>query len=247
MRKHLSVLQFYIRASFLPFLALLAGMGAIEVGLFLLALSRSRAPEDGYFPSLEVVLDGSGMMYAGAIALLLAIALLASTGCPFGSKTGCTLGRLSISEGAVYFWQSGYTTFCCLIFWAAQLLLVLAFGEIYCRWAPAEAVSPQTILLAAYRNGFFNGLLPLSEPTGFVRNGLLCAALGLGAASVSHRSRRGKAPIQLILILILSYAFFLRTPGSAGRDWLSIFVMLAVLLSILHDVLRKEEESLEKT
>lgn len=245
MRKHLSVLQLYIRATFLPFLALLAGMAAVETGLFLFYFfgHRSLGAED--IPGLELMLSGSKIILAAGVAGLLITALLSLMGCSLGSETVYTLNRLSISENAAWCWQAGYNTVCYLIFWAVQLLLVVGFSLIYCRYAPAEAVTHQTIFLAAYRNEFFNGLLPLSEPTGFVRNGLLCLALGTGTALFSYKNRRGKTAVSLFLLVIWAGVFFRRTPGSVMRDLGFILLVLGLILyTLLVCLPRKEEELL---
>ncbi len=248
MRKHCSVLQFYIRSTFLPFLALLTGMAAVETGLFLLYFLQNRLPGEDNIPGFEGMLAGSKIIFAAAAFGLLVTALLSCTGCQLGSKTAYTLRRLSISERAASFWQAGYNTVCYLIFWAVQLLLVVGFGVIYCRYAPAGAGSPQTIFLAAYRNTFFNGLLPLSEPTGFVRNGAFCIALGMGSALFSYQNRRGKTEALLILLVIWIGAFFRRTVGNVLGDLNMILLSAALtLFFLLHDLLGKEEEILEKT
>lgn len=245
MRKHLSILQLYIRATFLPFLALLAGMAAVETGLFLFYFLRNGVSGENGFPCLELMLSGSKIVLVAGVAGLLITALLSLMGCSLGSETIYTLNRLSISENGAWCWQAGYNTVCYLIFWAVQLLLVVGFSLIYCRYAPAEAVTHQTIFLASYRNEFFNGLLPLSEPTGFVRNGLLCLALGTGTTLFSFKNRRGKTAVSLPFLVIWAGVFFRRIPGSVMRD---LGFILLVLGLILYDLMvclpRKEEELL---
>ena len=104
MKKHSSVLMLLARSTIYRVLALLVLLAVIERVLFGRALPYGQFGEDG----LKTCFSESYIAWAFGLYFLLLTALLCTTGCALGSRTGDTLRRLRISEKAVFLWQCGY-------------------------------------------------------------------------------------------------------------------------------------------
>lgn len=180
MKKHISVFMLMARCTIYRILGLLAVMVAAETGLFWLALKKG-VSEEGF--GLEYVISQSHIEIVFlAFFIFVTILLLASTGYETKGKHYFTLMRLSTSRREVFFWQSIYNMICYLLFWAVQVLAVVLLCFIYVENAPPEYVTGQTIFLAFYRNDFLHSLLPFEDILFWIRNLLICMALGFGTA-----------------------------------------------------------------
>lgn len=242
MKKHLSVLMLMVRSSIYRLLLVWLSMLAAESVLFLQAMRRSRAA--GLW-DIQVVLQQSGMAWGVGAAFILSTLILCSTGCHFGSQPGYTLRRLSISEKAVFFWQSLHNICCYILLWCMQILIAVAFAKIYCMQMDGSALTNQTLLLSFYRNPFLHCLFPLSEVWLWIRNVILAIGMGLAAAQYPFRQRRGKT-IQIALpMAIVILVLFVRELGIIFSDVCAIGFAIWTAAMALYHVLGREREDEE--
>lgn len=204
MRKHLSVFMLLSRSTIYKIIALLLLMAVVELGLFWFVFSRG-VTEEGF--ALELLVEQSCIFWVFAAGFLLLTLLLGSTTYEASARQGYTLLRLSISPRWVFFWQCVYNLLCYLLFWAVQLLLVMAMSRIYMAKAAPEFLSGQTVFLAFYRNSFLHGLLPLDDVMFWVRNGAMFLALSLCAAHYPQAQRMRRWLMPMILTLIMAASF----------------------------------------
>lgn len=242
MRKHLSVLMLVVRSSIYRLLLVWLSMLTAESIFFLQAMRRSRA--SGLW-DIEAVLRQSGMAWGLGAAFILTTLILCSTGCQFGSQPGYTLRRLSISEKAVFFWQSLYNICCYILLWGVQILIAVVFAKICCMQMDSAALKNQTLLLSFYRNSFLHCLFPLSEIWLWIRNGILAIGMGLAAAQYPFRQRRGKT-IQIALpMAIVILVLFVRDLGIVFSDVCAIGFAIWTAAMALYHVLGREREDEE--
>lgn len=243
MKKHISVVLLFARSTIFPILALLAAMAAVELALFRHELNvhlRSFANGDN-FDSLEQIVDYSSILLIFGAAFLLMTVILCLPGCRFGSRTDYTVGRLSLDERTIYWWQVGYNAACYVILWAVQLGVALICCALYVDAAPATSVTGQTVFLAFYRSPLLHALLPLEEVLLWLRNLAFLAGLALSTARVPVCRRQGKAAVAVIP-MVLTMAFFPRAVGDYGYDALILWPTVSVIAGVLWAVLQKEED-----
>jgi hypothetical protein len=168
------------------------------------------------------------------------------------SHSEYTLRRLSVSNRSVYVWQMVTAIGFLLLLWGLQIALILGFTMAYAKVAPVGAYTNQTLLLACYRNKFLNGLLPLGEATGFLRNILELLAMGCGVAGVSLYSRKGKGlangrSFGLLFSLVFGIRSFQRQVGNLWMDLVVMGVMFVVILLVVYyDLLTKGVDEYEE-
>lgn len=211
MKQHLSVLMLAIRSSFYKLLALLAVMAVSEGILFHFALENNQV--------LEYAFDDAYTRFlflAGFAALCILLTLPGSE--RSGNKERYTLRRLGVSERAVVLWTWLGNACCILIFWAAQLAIVLLLCKYYTMSVGPGAFNSQTVFLAFYRSSFLHSLLPLAELTRWMRNIALVVCLGGSTAAAPCRMRRGETPFDTIVLMIASIVLFVRPVGSIWSD-----------------------------
>ena len=238
MKKHLSVLMLMVRSTLYRSLGLLFLMAAIQGIQFYFTVKR--AP-DGPI-GLEQAVAQSGMIWVCAVAFVLYLAVLCLPGCPFGSKPGYTLRRLSIGERSVFFWQAACNVCCLVLFWAVQFLAALALCRLYRALSDPAMLSGQTTFLAFYRNRFLHSLLPLAETSRFLRNLALCFGLGFAAAYFPLRQRQGKISLIIAALAALTLVSFCGDMGSFASDIIVIVLCACSILSILAGVFGKEPQ-----
>lgn len=213
MRKQLSVIMLAARSTIYRVILLMAVSGALEAALFVLKMNSQTGI------TLENTVARSRISLVCLAAFILLGVLLSLTGCEFGgSKVRYTLQRLSVKEITVTLLWSLYNTCCFVIFWLGQGLIALALCRLYARGAAEGAIGPQTVFLAFYRNSFLHNLLPLSEPLRWVRNFLLCAGMGVGAACFSHRMRHEQRGLAVFVMGFLVLLAFLTEMGIPAAD-----------------------------
>lgn len=180
MKKHMSVFQLMVRSNFYRVLSALAVMAVLQTGLFWFALNHGISAE-GY--GLEYVLKKSRIeiVFFGAF-IAMDVLLKAGSGYEMEGKHNYTIMRLSITRRAVYYWHVVSNVFYYLLFLAVQSLLIMMFGIIYTKLAPAEYVTGQTLFLACYRYDLLHSLLPLGDFPYLIRNLLVVAAASLYSA-----------------------------------------------------------------
>ena len=212
LRRHMSLLVLFTRASLLPLLGVLAFTGAVQAGLFWAALRRALALDPAQAAgqnSLLWLLEHSQLHWPAWAALLLTAAFLClSTGCSFGSHPLYTLRRLWVGERTVFLWQAGYNALCFLALWAAQAGVMLGLCALYAHMAP-DWVNGQSVYLAFWRSPYLHALLPLEDWAVWLRNALLCPLLGLICAYFPYRQRRGGrfSPAYPLPFLLAGYLF----------------------------------------
>lgn len=244
MKRYLSVFMLWARQCVYKLLLILLVMAAAEAALFYFTLERYFSQE---FYSLETVLAGSHISVACAVGFLLLCALLCFTGCEFGARPGYTLSRLSVTKWGAFLCQLTHNTLCFLVFWAAQLGVVLGLCALYKYLAPAESYGAQTVFVAFYRDEFLHSLLPLEEGSRYVRNALLALALGASTALFSKKQRCGKKGILAVFMAVVTVIWFRDGMGSFGGDMLmSMISAAAILYVMLTDLGVLEEKEYEE-
>ena len=193
MKPYLSVTALWLRRSLRPLALLLAALFALEPASFWLAL-RARAAW-----GLEAVLAASHVGLIAGAAFLLLCAWLFYVGGEFSARPSYTLRRLSVTPLGGFLARWAACGVCFAIFWGAQTAAALGLCLLYKRLGPPELWSAQAALMAFYRNAFLHGLLPLHDTTLWVRNALLCLALGAAAARMPARRKFGALPYPAVL------------------------------------------------
>lgn len=229
MKKHISVFMLIVRYSLYRILGLLAVMAAVETGLFWMALSRGMSKE-GY--GLEYVIDKSHIVIVFFVAfVIMDIFLISFTGYEKIETHRYTLMRLSVTRKELYFLQSIYNMLCYILFWAVQVFIVMMLGYLYMENAPVEYVTGQTIFMAFYRNGFLHSLLPFEDWPYWIRNILICAALGLRSAMYLTEENKPKRLYGAAWGFM--YATFIGNIGSYGLcSILGIFAVVCMIIEL---------------
>lgn len=193
MKSYLSVTALWLRRSLRPLALLLSALFALETAVFWLALRVWAAW------GLEKCLAESLIGLIAAAGFLLLCAWLVYVGGEFSARQSYTLRRLSVSPFGGFLARWAACAACFAILWGAQTAIALWLCALYKRLGPAENWSAQTVLLAFYRSPFLRGLLPLREAGLWVRNALICLALGAAAARMPARRKFGALPYPAVL------------------------------------------------
>lgn len=230
-------------STFYRLLLIFGAMAAAETALFYKTLKFAAGVSSGYISisCMEAVIHESRILWIFALSFILISVVLCRTGCEFKSRQGYTLKRLALSEKGVFFWQAAYNTFCYIILWGIQLILLLVFCRIYLNMPETASASHQTVFAAFYRSPFMHNMLPLDDSAVYIRNIVLAAALGFSSAAFSYRQRRGDFGAQIIVLAAASLLFFNKEAGSLDFCGLLIILSSLVVVQILNYVLRKEE------
>ena len=93
MKKHWSVFMLMARSSIYKVISVLCLMAVAEFGLF---YGRMKVWAVGDTYNLEMMIDGSHVVWVFGAAFVLITLFLCQTGCGFSSKTGYTLRSHSI-------------------------------------------------------------------------------------------------------------------------------------------------------
>lgn len=222
MKKHMSVLMLAFHATVYKALGVLVLMGGVQALLFWMTF---RATGDTGF---ETLLAQSRVSWACGAGFLLYVFILCLGGLErSGAKPGYTLKRLSVDEKTVVLWWALANCIFLLIFWAAQLGIVLLLFRLYEALAGAGGSGGQALFLAFYRSPFLHSLLPLDESSRYARNLLFLTGLGVSAACFSWRQRRGQWGLALLILAAAALAFFPRELGRSGSDGILSVMALA--------------------
>ena len=159
----------------------------------------------------------------GNLALLLVIYGTLSGGRSKGMDL--TLRRLSVSEWTVSILWTGLFAGYFLMYWACQIGLVLAMSAAF---AEEHGAGPELLFVASFRSDYFHDLVPLREPWGFVRNGMLALGFGSFAALGSRNARRGRRS-PLCLGFVMTIAWALLSQGQMANQTADVvFVLIAL-------------------
>lgn len=135
-----------------------------------------------------------------ALAGLHALFCLCGT---LGARTALPYARLGISERGLFLIRAGQAALCLGILLAWQLGLALALAMWWSHAHPG-AIGPQTLYVAVYRSSLLHALLPLGDRLLWVRNLVLCAALGFCAAK-AEATRRITGPVIVGTLAALTF------------------------------------------
>lgn len=226
------------RSTIYKIMGLLILMAAAQSGLFYFSLKRS-AGTDSF--SLEGVIEGGHLLLVFGIFFLLLTALLSHTCYESGARQGYTLRRLSLSARWVYFWQCAYNALCYLIFWAVQVLIIVALCRLYMTEAAPEYTNSQTVFLAFYRSEFLHALLPFEDALCWVRNITMLLAMSICAARYPQEESQSRIRKQDILVILIMSWFPARIAQSGS---LLIIIVLAVIFpAVIYFLMGKEEKN----
>lgn len=231
MRKHLSILMLLARSSVYKIITLLAVMTAVEAILFYRAISLSDT-------MLEVVVDRSYISFVFAAACVLMTIILWLPGCEFGSKTGYTIKRLSVSVKSFYILQVLHNIMCYLLLWLLQVVIMYVFSNWWLSAVNPDYINSQSIVLAWYRSPLLHRLMPLASISGWLRNILLVSALGFIDALVPFQQRSGVKPYSAILMIILAVIMFQRELNSWIADIPLMAVSTAAIVYAFYDAFK---------
>lgn len=199
-------------------LLILVGSVAVEAAIFLYLSRESHI-------SLEEVWSGNNLSLAALCSLVALISALVFAGADRGAKPDYTLRRLAATERQSFLCRAAHNTLCFFLFWGVQLAAALGLCLAWRELSPALwgdwQWENQTLLLAFCRVPYLHALLPLGDWYLYLRNVLLCAALGF----VTARKPVGRG-LMGVLLLSLAVSF----PWRLG-NWMTPFV-LNVLLAV---------------
>ena len=229
MKQHGSALLLAVRGTINQLLGLLGVMLAAETALFYGAFRRASANQISGAISLEELFTQSRIAWVcgGAFLLLCAVCCLQGSELR-GGKVWYTLRRLSVREGTVAAWWSLCYTACFLIFWAAQLLFALLACRYYVHAAEPTFVGEQTVFLAFARSRYLHALLPLDEPTRYIRNLAFALSQGVTCSAWSYRQRQGAWGAAAVVLAALVTVTFAWPIGSWGVDVLLTLAALGI-------------------
>lgn len=193
MKSLFDVTALWLRRSLRTLVLLIAALLASETAAFYLSLRAYAAA------GLEQVLLRSRIPLLAAVGLLLLCARLFIIGGEFSSRQSYTLRRLSVSPRGGFLARWAACTVCFVILWGAQTAIALWLCFLYKKFGPPELWSPQAVLLALYRSAFLHALLPLRDAALWVRNALVCLALGASAARMPARKKHSALPYLAVL------------------------------------------------
>jgi len=245
MKKHVSVWMLLNRFTFWKLFLVLVIMCAAQIILFQRVLIRELhyAELDLSFVALEAILEKSRIGWALAGGFIAYTAVLSGGGCAFGSMSGYTLRRLSVSEKTVFVWQSVHNALSYMLFWASQVGISL----LLCFWFENTAethITGQTVFLAYYRSDLFHALLPLDDIIIWIRNFLVCIGLGIAAAAFPYRQREGKFGSEIVVLVCLSLVWFVSGLGNYQLDVLLLSGFIITAMEAIYHVFSTEEDVL---
>ncbi len=225
MKRHLSFLGFLAQSTIYKVILVLIIMAAVQFVWFYLALRGSLL--DLYLE--DVISGGLGLLPVATVAFAVILFLLCRTGANFGSKSGYTYRRLSISLKAAFFWQCLYNCLVILLAWAVQVVIAVGLCRFFMEWIDAGPLRSQEVFLVFYRNDFLHNLLPLDELWSWIRNGVLVVGLGTLTASAAFRSHNGGFAWGLIPMAAITFATSFNEVGDMQERGVVIFLVGAIL------------------
>ncbi|MEA4921125.1 MAG: hypothetical protein VB078_09415 [Clostridiaceae bacterium] len=224
MKQYLSALSLAVRATIYKVSGVIFLMGACQYLLFSRSLASAEATWSQYsqqFASLEELISNSRAPLLFYIGFLAVCAILCLNGTEFwGSRSGYTIQRLSISEKKLHIAWAIYYSLCFFLFLCLQLAVTYGLGMIYMASPLGKMSGNQTLFLAFYRSPFLHSLLPLAETSRAIRNVILCIALGISASSFSYLQRRDRKYGTMIAFSVIAAVSFQQEMGHFSIDML---------------------------
>lgn len=262
MRRYGALFQLMVRSTIYKLLAVLAVMGAAEVGLFVAKLgtiwSRAQVAADGvdvtaYYPySLADLVKSAHLFLVWTIGVVVFCELLVYIA---GRGRSETLDRLGLSQKEINLLYSLYHTMAFIVLFAFQAVLAVGLCVLYCQAVDPAYVGPQTIFLAFYRVPLFHSVLPLEDWVRWLVNLVLLIALGVVTAAGGQKVRDGKRPIAATLLAFWGGNF--SDQGLMGLNGEVAVFLIAVALFLVGSMLQilrprdpwgeEEDDETEKT
>lgn len=239
MRKQLSVLGLIARSSVYKVLGIIVLMCLAEFGLFALEFAGKVSAE--FVSGFQFYIEQSNIDICLAIVFVLITLVLCLTGTEYSSMVGYTLQRLSISEKAVFYYQTAYNTVIYFLLWAVQIALIYAFGIWYSNTVSSEFANNLSIFLSSYRSDFLHSLLPLSDITLWIRNFLLIISLGIASAEFPYIQRRKKYSVFIVFVVVFVLFFFVTGIGTIENFVFSVLLFVIVIIMAFYDIYHKED------
>lgn len=233
MKKHLSVISLFARATLWKLAAIYAAGAAIQCALFYICLISGAAD------SLEAILVRARTALVGGAVFMAQMLILCSFGCDSGAKTSYTLKRLRVSEWSFYFMQALYNMCCCFILWCVQLAVTRLLCVAYMHLASA---GEQEVFLACYRSDYLHSLLPLDERSRYLRNVALIVCLGHTTAYFPVCRRGGVFPVMSVLTIAVTPVLFSSAMGKWSTDVLVILGSVYFAVSSIFGVRKRRWE-----
>lgn len=232
MKRYLSVFEMIIRSSIYRVLVIFLVMIAAESLMLVYAWNQSLAVLQ---PNLEEWIGQSYIVFAFGIAYALLTRVLSVSGTNTGSMLSYTLQRLRIPERKVYLLQWIYNSFCYLLLWGIQAILLFGISAVYVKCKQGVVMSNQTIVLAFYRNEFMHSILPMEDILGWCALVFFIILMGGFAADFSQKQRNGKQEWMLIAFFIFTCSAFLRDVTD-GPIILSVEILIWIMIWIVRKI-----------
>lgn len=240
MKRQLSLLMLVSRSQLYRVLAILLAMAVLHLGA---ARWHMELLSGKTGSAVEIILDGFSRWVPG-VAMMAIFACFGALG-RRGGRVDYTWYRLPVSDWSRIVWPLAAGVLVFLVVWAVQLAAALGIMYLYSQVMP-EQVHEQTLFLAAYRSGYFHGLLPLDDGGRLAATLFRYVGLGLYSGVAMIRSFRGKRTI-FPLIAILAITLVVSPLGNYEWDVIVLGVLWFILsISIVQLPGREEEPGKEE-
>lgn len=163
-----------------------------------------------------------------AIALVYITSRLSVTGCDFGGRQHYLWQRLRVGPMGQLMVGTGYNFLCYLLMWGVQAGLAV--------WMLVrQGFSGHQLYLELHTDSFLHSLLPLSEPTRYLRNLVMFLVLALASAAAPQFQRRGGVWYKsMVLAVVCGWAFPWELGGmSMDLMWITLLVIAAMVMLVL--------------
>ena len=262
MRRYGALFQLMVRSTIYKLLAVLAVMGAAEVGLFLSKLGTAWSPDQvlangvgvtEYYPyGLADLVQSAHLSLVWTIGVVVFCELLVYVA---GRGRSETLDRLGLSRREINVLYSIYHIMALVVLYAFQAALAVGLCLLYCKRVDAAYIGPQTIFLAFYRVPLFHSVLPLGDWVQWIFNLVLLIALGAVTAAGGQKVRDGGRQLAAPMLAFLAGNFSdYELLGLNGGIAFFLLIVVLFLGNAVPQILRprapwgeEEDDETEKT
>lgn len=237
MRRYAALFQLMVRSTIYKLLAVLAVMGAVQVGLFAFQAqkiwSHAQVMADGvdvtaYYPyGIADVVNSANLQtvwFWGVIIFCEILVFMAGRGSLY------TLDRLGLSHRGRNLLYSLYHTMALVVLFAFQAAVAVGLCLLYSKMVDGSFVGPQTIFLAFYRVPLFHSVLPLEDWFRWLFNLVVLVCLGITTAEGGQMVRNGRRPVAATVLAALTGA--VSDLGLVGFSGVLGLVMVGMLLFV---------------
>ncbi len=193
---------------------------AVQTGLYWWVIRQ----HGGVAPSLEYMIEHSGVQLVSAAGFIIMAAILCLTGCEFSTRVRYTLMRLRVPEEQFFYAQCVFNIMYLIMFWAGQIAGIFICCAIYRCTAGEGAAAGQQVFFVFYCNEFWHSLLPMADIVRVFRNIIFVAAFGIASASVPVYQRQRKVPVWMIIVLSCVMIFFTGPMDTGNKDLITAAV-----------------------